>query len=275
MCLRLGEIEVACQLIDTASAAYPRLDPNWDSLVVSGLRPLSTPAMTTQARSASSDLAELDKLLNVDGLRLVDAGCGSMRFSRALANRGAQVLAIDPDPIQAKLNRDLPAEPNIEFVETGADALPSDDASVDGILFSYSLHHVPMDLYRKVFTEAVRVLKPDGFFCTMEPVAEGELNEVMSLFHDEKQVRADAQLALNTLGKTMFSETQVVEYFNVIQFRGWDEFADHYVKSSYNTNYSVEDVRDSKVEALFEQRGKPLGYRFECPMKITCLKNPA
>ena len=231
--------------------------------------------MTTQARSASADLAEIDKLINVDGLRVIDAGCGAMRFSRALASRGAQVLAIDPDPIQANLNKEQPAERGIEFVEAGADALPAEDGSIDGILFSYSLHHIPPNLYRKVFTEAVRVLKPDGFVCAMEPVAEGELNEVMSLFHDEKQVRADAQLALNTLGATMFKETQVVEYFNVIQYSGWDEFADHYVKSSFNTNYSINDVRNSKVEALFEERAKPLGYRFECPMKITYLSNPA
>ncbi len=238
--------------------------------------------MTTQARSASSDLLELDKLLHVDGLRIVDAGCGSMRFSRALANRGAQVLAIDPDPVQAKINKTLLADINaenspentIEFVEAGADAIPADDQTIDGILFSYSLHHVPMELYRKVFAEAVRVLKPNGFMCAMEPVAEGELNEVMSLFHDEKQVRADAQLALNTLGKTMFNETEVVEYFNVVQYSGWDEFADHYAKSSYNTHYSEDNVRNNQVEALFEERGKPLGYRFECPMKITCLKNP-
>ncbi len=230
--------------------------------------------MNAQASSASNDLAELDKLLNVDGLRVVDAGCGAMRFSRALASRGAQVLAIDPDPIQAKHNLELPAEPNIEFVETGAQVLPAEDASIDGILFSYSLHHIPMDMYRSVFAEAVRVLKPNGFLCAMEPVAEGVLNEVMSLFHDEKQVRADAQLALNTLGKTLFAESQVVEYFNVKQYSGWDEFADYYVESSFNTHYSQDDVRNSKVEALFEEYGKPLGYRFECPMKITCLKNP-
>jgi len=245
----------------------PSLVESWKSLI-------QATDMITQARSASSDLAELDKLLNVDGLRVIDAGCGSMRFSRALANRGAQVLAIDPDPIQAKHNLELPAEPNIKFVEIGADALPADDASIDGILFSYSLHHIPSNLYRKVFAEAVRVLKPNGFFCAVEPVAQGELNEVTSLFHNEKQVRADAQLALDTLGKTMFNETQVVEYFIVKQYSGWDEFADHYVKSSYNTRYSKEDVCNSKVEAQFEERGKPLSYRFECPMKITCLKNP-
>jgi len=230
--------------------------------------------MSAPERIVSSDLAELDKLLAVDGLRLIDAGCGAMRFSRALAKRGAQVLAIDPDPIQAKLNSEQEAIPNIEFVETGADALPAEDNSIDGILFSYSLHHVPANLYRKVFSEAARVLKPDGFMCALEPVAEGKINEVMSLFHDEKQVRADAQLALNTLGKTLFEETEVVEYFNEVEYAGWDDYAAKYIASSYNTNYSEADIRKPKVKALFEEYGKPLGYRFESPMKITCLRHP-
>jgi len=230
--------------------------------------------MSAIQQDASTDLAELDKLLNVEGLRVIDAGCGAMRFSRALASRGAQVIAIDPDPIQAKLNHQQ-SIPNIEFVETGADALPAQDNAIDGILFSYSLHHIPANLYRKVFTEAARVLKPDGFLCAMEPVAEGEINEVMSLFHDEKQVRADAQLALNTLGKTLFKETQVVEYFKYVEYADWDDYANKYVASSYNTNYSESDVRNEKVQTLFEQYGKPLGYKFESPMKITCLRSPS
>ncbi len=229
--------------------------------------------MSTQTRRASFDMAELDKLLNVEGLRVIDAGCGGMPFSRALAKRGAKVLAIDPDPIQAKLNKEADALPNIEFEEAGADALPADDSSIDGILFSYSLHHVPAELYPDVFKEAVRVLKPNGFFCAMEPVAEGELNEVMSLFHDEKVVRASAQHALDTLGDTYFKNIEISEYFNVVDFSGWDEFANHYVKSSYNTNYSEADVNNDTVKSLFEQYGKPLGYSFESPMKITCLKN--
>jgi ubiquinone/menaquinone biosynthesis C-methylase UbiE len=218
-------------------------------------------------------MAELDKLISVDGLHVIDAGCGSMPFSKALAQRGAKVLAIDPDPIQAKLNREAQAIPGIEFVEAGADQLPAEDASIDGILFSYSLHHVPAELYPEVFKEAARVLKPSGFFCAVEPVAEGKLNEVMSLFHDEKEVRAKAQQALDTLGADYFSEVEVSEYVNVDQFTGWEQYASHYVKASYNTHYTDAEVTDEKVQSLFENHGKPLGYRFERPMKITVLRN--
>ncbi len=219
------------------------------------------------------DMVELDKLIDVNGLYVVDAGCGSMPFSKALAKRGAKVLAIDPDPVQAKLNRQADIPPGIEFVETGADQLPASDSSIDGILFSYSLHHVPSELYPTVFKEAARVLKPTGFFCAVEPVAQGKLNEVMSMFHDEKEVRAKAQQALDTLGAEYFCESQVSEYTNKVKFSGWDEYAAHYVKSSYNTHYTEEQVTDKKVQSLFEEYGKADDYQFDSPMKITVLKH--
>lgn len=230
--------------------------------------------MATQTAHISSDMAELDKLINVDGLHIIDAGCGNMRFSKFLAERGAQVLAIDPDPIQAKLNREATLEPGVRFVEAGADALPAETATIDGILFSYSLHHVPAELFPKVFSEAARVLKPGGFLCAIEPVAEGELNEVTSLFHDEKQVRAGAQLALDTLGVDNFEHAAVVEYCKVVEYQDWNTFAEHYCQKSFNTGYTEEDVRDSRVKTLFEKHAKQLDNRFLSPMKITCLRKP-
>ncbi len=49
----------------------------------------------------TDDLAVIDRRLEVGGLSLVDVGCGDGDFARALAERGAEVLWIEPDPIQA------------------------------------------------------------------------------------------------------------------------------------------------------------------------------
>ena len=231
--------------------------------------------MESKTLRTSSDMAELDRLITVNDLHVIDAGCGNMRFSKALAERGAHVLAIDPDPIQANINREASPEPGVRFEQASADALPAESASIDGILFSYSLHHVPAELFPMVFAEAARVLKPGGFLCAMEPVAEGELNEVTSLFHNERHVRAAAQLALDTLGADRFELVQVVEYYKVVEYKNWDTFADHYSKKSFNTHYTDEDVRHSRVKTLFEKHAKRLNYRFLSPMKITCLRKPA
>ena len=118
----------------------------------------------------SSNMEVLQRFVDLKGKFVVDAGCGSMIFTRHLSELGARVLAIDPDPVQAELNRDGPPIPDVEFQQAGAENLPVGDNSVDGVFFSYSLHHVPSELYPQVFAEVLRVLKPDGFLYVIEPL---------------------------------------------------------------------------------------------------------
>lgn len=230
--------------------------------------------MTAQSARISTDMVEFDRLFDVNGLHVIDAGCGGMRFTNELAERGARVLAIDPDPVQAEKNRQARLKPGVQFAEAGAETLPVESTSVDGILFSYSLHHVPAELYPQVFSEAKRVLKPGGFLCAMEPVAEGELNEITSLFHDEKHVRAEAQLALNTFGAEHLDRDAVVEYYKVVEYKDWNTFADYFSQKSFNTGYTDKDVRRDEVKRLFERHAKRLNSQFLSPMKITCLRKP-
>ena len=60
-----------------------------------------------------TDLDVIDRYLDVSGLFVVEAGCGNMALSKALATRGASVLAIDPDPVQAAKNEQADIIPNV------------------------------------------------------------------------------------------------------------------------------------------------------------------
>ena len=51
------------------------------------------------------DIDVMDRLIDVSGKRIVDAGCGEGGLARALAERGAEVIALEPDPVQAATNR--------------------------------------------------------------------------------------------------------------------------------------------------------------------------
>lgn len=218
------------------------------------------------------DFSVMQKLLSVSGQFIVDAGCGSMELSRKLSEGGASVLAIDPDPVQAEQNRQADIIPNVGFVETTADNIPVEASSVDGIIFSYSLHHVPRSDYPAVFSEVLRILKPNGFLYALEPVADGALNAVMSLFHDEKQVRADAQHALQTLAVPSFVSTETFTYSFTKQYQSFDEFADYFASRSFNADYTEEQVRSDAVARAFEQHGAPTQYCFERPMHVTLLR---
>ena len=219
-----------------------------------------------------TDLDVIDRHIDVSGLFLVEAGCGNMDLSKALATRGARVLAIDPDPVQAAKNQQADVIPNVGFAQTGAQSLPVEPGSVDGVLFPYSLHHVPAKLFEAVFQEVRRVLKEDGFLYILEPVAAGELNEVMRLFHDEAKVRAAAQDALDTLAMPLFEEADVIDYRVAVHFTSWDDYATRYSNKSYNTNYTEAQVRDEAVKQRFLEFGEPLNFNFESPMRVTYLR---
>ena len=204
------------------------------------------------------------EFVELQGSRVIDAGCGSMVFSRQLAAAGAQVIAVDPDPIQAEKNRKI-SEPGIEFFETGADQLPVGDTSVDGVFFAYSLHHIPEVVYPRLFDEVVRVLKSDGYLYVIEPFG-GPLNDVMILFHNEEQVRADAQTALATIASKSFSNIESFDYHSIRQFDSFEDFATQFTAKTFNTNYGKEDVWNEEVRTKFEEMGRP-DYRFEAPKR--------
>lgn len=230
-------------------------------------------AQTTRDLGIARDIDVIDQVLDVKNKFLVDAGCGDLGLSRALAKRGAKVLGIDPDPIQAEKNLQADVIPNVGFAHTGAQSIPVENSSVDGVLFPYSLHHVPADMYQSVFCELSRILKPDGFIYVMEPVASGKLNEVMRIFHDEKEVRETAQLALDQIAIPLFENVSVFTYCVPVQYESWDDFKARYMSASYNTaNYTPEQVGAEAVKARFLSLGEASEFLFESPMKVTFLR---
>jgi ubiquinone/menaquinone biosynthesis C-methylase UbiE len=212
----------------------------------------------------------VSRLVRLEGQAVVDVGCGDLTFSRQLAAHGARALGVDPDPAQAERNRAADATPGLTFRRADATALPVDDGSQDGVFFSFSLHHVPAVLYPRVFDEVRRVLKPDGYLCVIEPV-HGPLNEIMRLFHDEDQVRAEALRALAQLAVPTFESLACFRYHTYLSFASFDDYATQHGAKSFNPDYTEADVRRPEVEATFERLGAP-DYRFESPKLLALLR---
>jgi SAM-dependent methyltransferase len=221
---------------------------------------------TIQDLGCTTSLDVIKERIPLAGLFVIDVGCGDMAFSRQLVDAGARVLAVDPDPVQAERNRAAAPVEHLAFVESGAGALPAPDATADGVFYSFSLHHVPANLYAAAFAEVVRVLKPDGFLCVIEPTA-SPLNEVMKLFHDEDRERAAAQDALSTLAAPAFAEHEEYTYHSFIEYESFDAYAQGHGGKSFNSGYAEADVRRPEVEAAFERLGAP-DYRFASPKSM-------
>jgi SAM-dependent methyltransferase len=99
---------------------------------------------------------------DVDGLDVVDLGCGSGYFSAWLAKRGARPVGVDVTPAQLDTARRLQAETGIEFqlVEASAEDVPLPDATFDLALSEYGAS-IWCDPVRWL-PEACRLLRPGG-----------------------------------------------------------------------------------------------------------------
>ena len=152
--------------------------------------------------AAGSDIEAVDALLDVGGLSLVDAGCGAGDLARALAARGAEVVAIDPDPAQAAANAAAEPVAGVTFARAPAQEMPLAAGSVDGVVFSRSLHHVPAASMDAALREVLRVVKPGtGFLLVLEPEPWGTYHDLIKPFHDETAARRLARAALDRVSR--------------------------------------------------------------------------
>src|SRR5271165_5973410 len=210
------------------------------------------------------DVAALRALVPVAGLALVDVGCGAGANAGTLADAGATVLAVEPDPVQAAKNRAAAPVAGVVFVEAGAEWLPGETSSMDGVLFFRSLHHVPTEAMDAALVEAARVLKPEGFLCVIEPGMAGRHFPLIRLFHDETLVREAAQAALDRLA--IFRERRSFRFLQRPAYASFDAFVSRFAGQTFNAIHR-EDVERDEVRAAFVAGRRVDGdYAFEQPM---------
>lgn len=88
---------------------------------------------------------------------ILDVGAGTGNYSVQLANKGFEVIAVEPSKVMREIGN---MHPNLKWFEGTAEDLPLEDSSVDGIICTLAIHHFS-DL-NKSFKEMVRVVKSKG-----------------------------------------------------------------------------------------------------------------
>ena len=111
------------------------------------------------------------------GARVADLGCGSGVFTDLLRRQGYESVGLDISPKLIALGR--AKYPNVEFLEGDVEHLPFPSASLDGVLLSGLVHHLPDP--SRCATEVFRVLKPGGSFVAFDP---NRMNPFMYLYRD-------------------------------------------------------------------------------------------
>ena len=221
----------------------------------------------------ATEIDMVAELVDIRGARVLELGCGDAWTTRGLVERlGAdEVIAAEVDRIQHDKNLAIDDLPQVRFVLGGAEAIDAPDASFDAVFMFKSLHHVPESMMDRALAEIHRVLKPGGKALFSEPVYWGDFNAVMSLIHDEQQVR---QAAFNALCRAVDAGGFDSEAEVFIQVPGsyatWDDFASRFLEVTH-TALDVDAQRREQVRAAFEAHMTPTGAHFLKPHRIDLL----
>lgn len=215
------------------------------------------------------------EMVPLKGKVTVDVGCGDGALVRLMTEQGAHVTGIETNPAQlAKARANQVAD---ETYHDGiAQSLPMKDGTVDVVVFSNSLHHVPVEDQGQALAEAARVLKPGGHVFISEPLAEGSHFAVVRLVNDETFVRAKALEAIRAAdrwGLEQMAETTHVQTMRITDFEAFR----HRQIAVDPTRAPVLAERTAELRAAFEQHGRKAedGWHFDQPMRINLLRKKA
>jgi ubiquinone/menaquinone biosynthesis C-methylase UbiE len=111
------------------------------------------------------------------GARVADLGCGSGVFTHLLDRAGYDCIGLDISAKLLALGRRK--YPQLEFIAGDIEQLPFADRSLDGILLSGVVHHLPDP--SQCAAEVFRVLRPGGRFVAFDP---NRMNPFMWLYRD-------------------------------------------------------------------------------------------
>jgi SAM-dependent methyltransferase len=228
-----------------------------------------------EAYETTSELELMERLLPLDDARILELGCGGAWTTRQLAERhpSSRFIATEVDQVQHTKNLQL-GLPNVEFRLEGAQAVSEPDNSVDIAWMLKSLHHVPRELMAKAMDEIRRVVKPGGLVWFSEPVYVGAFNELMSLIHDEKEVRELAFDAIKSLVESGAMQLRTERFFNVPgSYVSWEQFESRFLKVTH-TELDVAPERYEEIRTAFMARMTDEGAHFLKPHRLDLLQKP-
>lgn len=91
----------------------------------------------------------------IEGQTFLDIGCGTGNYTVALAEKGLNMIGIDPSEVM--LNEAKQKSGKVEWLTGSAENIPLKDNSADGIVATLTVHH--WRNYPKAFAELTRVMK--------------------------------------------------------------------------------------------------------------------
>jgi SAM-dependent methyltransferase len=215
-------------------------------------------------------------LLDLQGRKVLELGCGGAGMTRLLAERFAPagIVGTEVDRVQHQKNLASDPIPGVSFRYGGAESIEDPDGTYDAVFMLKSLHHVPAHLMTRSLEEIHRVLVPGGLAYFSEPVYWGEFNELMRLIHDEKEVREAAFAALRAaVDGGLFTLEAEVFFQTPGTYESWEQFEDRFLRVTH-TALAIDTARYDRIRQAFLRHMTPDGARFLKPHRADLLRKP-
>lgn len=160
---------------------------------------------------------------DLSGMELLEIGCGEGRITRDLAKHAKRVVATDPDTVALEKAQTAIAAGNVEFMQAPAGVPDLPTGSFDLVIYTLSLHHVPVAEMIDSLRKAAALLRDGGVIAVVEPGDGGSFTEAEERFGagcgDERSAKEAAIRAMHALEGWSVGET--------VHFRTRFRFADN------------------------------------------------
>jgi len=163
---------------------------------------------------------------DITGKDVLEIGCGKGRITRDLAMHARRVIAVDPDDDALGKARIDIAAANVDFLlaPTGIPYLPAE--TIDVVIYTLSLHHVPAGEMSNSLRSAVNLLRKEGVIVVVEPGDSGSLTVAKERFGagsgNERLAKDLAIRAMHALEGWTVGET--IHFRTLFQFVDAEDF---------------------------------------------------
>ena len=220
--------------------------------------------------SPTEVLVDHVELADADAL---DVGCGEGELVRFMRSRGARAVGAECGDEMRRRAIDADADFAADYVDAVGEDLPFDDGSFDVVVYSYSLHHVPIDHMPAAMTEAHRVLRSGGALYVVEPAVDEPEDSVALV--DETVERTAAQALIDNATHYGLEIGERFEYLHERVQPDFDSYVDMLVAVDPDRADMLDAHRD-RLHANFHRIGeqRPDGWAFTRRNLVALLTKP-